>query len=321
MFNAYYDKKRFKFIHHDLLGSDLVKNYHDTTLIPKTGVFIGDNINLYIDTSDGVNEDLQIHEYCGRIKRVVNDCKGKPFLFFKSAYSDKWTKKIEKIAKNNNGKVIPFFKWSFNENFYQNLLGNRKKIVEKYRVEKKEFDIGVFFHEKPYCYPKPSEFDNDISFSDHQKFNIVGNSRKTGYYDIHSRKNLIKKLKNSDFKVLHSGTSFNEYIKNSFKCKVIINPPGIGEYTSRMVDQTYLGNCIVLRKNSYDNGLSWKPYIPEINFKSENWKKDMAHIIENYDLHAEKCKNYYENFWNPESIVNYLIGKTEKWMKILTLKT
>jgi len=274
--------------------------------MPRTGCFYADHVNVYIDTSDGVNEDLKINEYCGRIKSVIKECDGKPFLFFKSAYSPMWSKNIEKLVEENNGKVIPFFKWSFNDRFYKSVYGKRGEIIKKYKNNSVfEYDIGIFFGDKKYVYPRPSKFDNTISWSDHEKFNIKGCSKNTGHYNINSRNNLISKLKKSKYKILHESLDYEKYVEASFKCKVIINPPGIGEYTSRMFDQTYLGNCIVLRKNSYDNGLSWKNHIPEINFEKSCWELDLKHIIDHYELYQKKSQEYYNNFWTEHAIVNY----------------
>jgi len=307
MFDVYYDKKRFSYIHDDLIKSGIINSYTDKELIYKTAVFVGNDINVYIDTSDGVNDDLNLYEYCGRIKKIIKDLQGKRFLLFKSAYSSKWTKNIEKLAIENNGKVIPFFKWSFNENFYNTVFGNAEKIkVENLKISK-EYDIGIFFGDKKYHYPKPSESDSLISWSDHKKFGIKGTSKNTGYYPINSRKNLIEKLTPTNFKILHTAVSYDEYIKLSYKCKIIINPPGIGEYTSRMVDQSYLGNCIVLRKNSYDNAFTWKNHIPEIDFNNNEWEINLKNIINNYSQHGKACKEYFDKYWASKSIVNYFI--------------
>lgn len=306
MFDAYYDRERFRFLHNELLKSGLVSTYKNQTLIPKTAVFKGKDINFFIDTSDGVNEDINIQEYCGRIKRVIKDSSGKPFIFFKSAYSNKWSKNIKDIAEANNGKVFPFFKWSFNKNFYDILYNNRNEIIKKYDVVEKEYDIGVFFQEKPYNYPRPSESDPLIAWSDHKKFNLTGDSKNMGEYINNSRLDIINRLKKTNFRVLHAGLPYKEYIKASLNCKVVINPPGIGEYTSRMVDQCYLGNCIVLRKNSYDNGLTWKNHIPEINLNDDDWIERLGSVIKNYKHHGNNCREYYENFWTPKAIVKYL---------------
>ena len=100
--------------------------------------------------------------------------------------------------------------------------------------------------------------------------------------------------------------NYFDYIKESFKCKVILNPPGVGEYTSRMFDQSYLGNCIVLRKNSYDNGISWKNHFPEVDFDSESWESEMQKVLDNYEEHGRMCKEYFDSCWTSKAITNYL---------------
>jgi hypothetical protein len=309
MFKVYYNKDRFRFIHEELIKSKYISSYSNQVLIKKTACFYSDNLNVYIDTSDGVNEDLEIQEYCGRIKKIVNETKGKRFLFFKAAYSTTWSKNIEAIANKNNGKVIPFFKWSFNNNFYSHVYGKKEKLIKALGNQKKQYDVGIFFSNKPYIYPKPSVTDPLISWSDHSKFNLKGTSINTGHYNIESRRKIIDLLINSDFKIKSGGFSYEDYIKESFKCKVVINPPGIGEYTSRMIDQSYLGNCIVLRKNSYDNGLTWKNNIPEIDFKSKNWESDLKRIVDNFKYCGELCEQYFNQCWNSKSIVRYLEEK------------
>ena len=312
MFNAHYDRSRFRFIHSEIMNSGIVSSFTNQFILPKTAVFLGEEMNLFIDTSDGVNEDLQINEYCGRIKKVIQASHGKKFLYFKSAYSPKWVKNIESLANSNNGKVIPFFKWSFNNSFYDDVLGKKEEILERHSDTEKIYDIGVFFDEKEYTYPKPSEVDPLISWEDHQKFGLPGQSRNTGKYVNNSRADLIQKLKQTDFKILNTGLSYSEYIKASFACKVIINPPGIGEYTSRMVDQTYLGNCIVLRKNTYDNANTWKNHIPEVDFKDDNWKSHLGEIISDHEKYASNCAEYYESFWSPQAIVQHLVNEVKK---------
>ena len=125
---------------------------------------------------------------------------------------------------------------------------------------------------------------------------------------IIQEKKIHEKLMNSNFRVLYrEKISYEEYIKEGLKCKTVVNPPGVGEYTSRMFDQCYLGNCVVLRKNSYDQGHSWKEYLPEVDFEKEDWHEDYKQIIDKHEKWGEKALYYYENFWTPESIMQYLI--------------
>ena len=311
-FDAYYSKVRFNYIDRELEKSGKF-SYKGEERIKKTASFYGDKLNVYIDTSDGVNEDLRIQEYCGRMYNIIRDSNEKPFLFFKSAYSDIWSKNIEKMAEENGGKVYPFFKWSFNNNFYKHVLGKREEILKAYKSTKKEFDVGVFCGLNPYTYPKPSEENSLISWSDHEKFNVPGSSKNTGTYTNDSRKKIYDKLKKSNFKILHiDKVPYLDYISESFKCKTILNPPGMGEYTSRMVDQSYLGGCIFLRKNSYDNGLTWKNHIPEVDFKSGNWESEIELLINNYKIHGDACQEYFDKCWTPQAIVSFIISTIEK---------
>ena len=302
---SYYNPERFRFYHDNLLKDARIK-YSGSELILKTAVFISEEKNVYIDTSDGVNDDLNIYEYCGRIRSVIEHAEGKPFVYLKSAYSNKWSKNIVAMAKANNGIVVPFFKWSFNNNFYEQIYGKKKEVRKKYQNIPKKYDVGIFFSDKKYYYPRPSSILPDISHTDHSTFNIPGRSKNTGYYNNNSRQNLILKLESSNLSVLHTSCSYADYIKHSFECKVIINPPGIGEYTSRMVDQSYLGNCILLRKNSYDNAHTWKNHIPEIDFNSDDWPEKINNVVQNYSKYQKLCEEYYSLYWTPEVICKYL---------------
>ena len=312
MFEGFYNNKRFRYIYNQINDSSFIQKVGDEK-IRKTGCFYGDNLNFYIDTSDGVNEDLNINEYCGRILKVIEECKGKHFLFFKAAHSSKWSCNVERLAEQNNGKVIPFFKWSFNDSFYNNIFDKREMIINKFNKIEKEYDIGYFCGLKAYDYPKPSSSNSLISWTDHRDFHLPGGSANTGQFVNYSRKNLHDKIINSRFKVLYCNKlNYFDYIKESFKCKVILNPPGIGEYTSRIFDQTYLGNCIVLRKSSYDNGVSWKNHIPEIDFNQDNWENNLEMIINNYQEHGNNCKEYFDSNWTSEAVMNFLIEKIKE---------
>ncbi len=312
MFKSYYDYSRFRYIHKHIVSNPLF-NTNNTTLIPKTACFFSDVLDVYIDTSDGVNDDLQITEYCARILSCIRMSKGKKFLFFKAAYSPVWSKKIVELAQKNNGKVIPFFKWSFNDNFYSSTLPNIKSLRAETNSREKTNDIGLFADfSKKYEYPKSSASNALISHSDHKKFEITGTSVNTGFYKINSRPNILQKIDDSSFSVLCKALHYKKYMQASMSCVTVLNPPGIGEYTSRMMDQTAIGNLIVLRKNTYDNGNSWKNHIPEIDFNSENWQNDYQNVLDSAKEWREKCLFYYDNLWSSTAVYNYLIEHIER---------
>lgn len=304
MFKCYYDPKRFMYIGH-LLQQDPRIMHVGNERIRKTASFISEKLNVYIDTSDGVNEDLDIQEYCARILKISKECNGKRFLFFKAAYSPERSSDICKIAEENNGKVIPFFKWSFNDQFYSHLAQSRHEIIQASKLKSEKYDIGFFANIEPYDYPKPNEYDSRYSWRDFSNFGL-GSPKNTGDYFIHSREKLAKVIKDSTFSVCHESLDYKSYITKMLSCKTTLNPPGIGEYTSRMFDACFLGRCIVLRKNTYDNGHSWKEYIPEIDFASKTWQNDYQNIIDDIKVWEEKSLYYFENFWSPVSIYEYL---------------
>ena len=310
-YKSYYNQDRYFYIHSELQKSDKF-TFDGAETIRKTATFIGEDKNIYMDSSDGINDDLDINEYCGRIKRIIIDCEGKPFLFFKAAYSNEKSSKIVELAEANNGKVIPFFKWSFNQNFYNHVLGRRAAINTQFKDVKKEYDIGYFCGLDPYKYPRPSKEDPSISWSDHKHFHLKGFSENEGSFINNSRKDVFDKIKDSGYKVLHlQNLSYLDYIEASYKCKIIMNPPGMGEYTSRLVDQCYLGNCIAMRTNSYDQGLTWKNHIPQIDLKSDNFKDQFDEVIENHESHAKKCQEYFDTCWTPQAIVNYFLNNID----------
>lgn len=319
MFKGFYDKARFAYIHQEIDQSDLFSS-NFTEIIPKTACFFSEDLDVYIDTSDGVNDDLQIQEYCGRMLSCIKMSSGKKFLFFKSAYSNRWSKNIESLAADNNGKVVPFFKWSFNNYFYDHVQNNTAALRLKSATNNSNLDIGLFADfNKSYRYPKSSVNDNRVSFNDIEKFglqDILGEDKtiEKDFYKINARETLLAKIKESNFSIYHGALSYPDYIAKSLNCRSVLNPPGVGEYTSRMFDQTAIGNLIVLRKNSYDNGVSWKDYIPEVDFSNENWQDEFSSVIENRDEWRKKGMFYFDNIWSPSNVFSFLEQEIEKYL-------
>ena len=62
----YYNRERFRYLENELTSRNIFE-YAGNEILPKTATIYGDDFNVYIDTSDGVNEDLKVNEYCGRI--------------------------------------------------------------------------------------------------------------------------------------------------------------------------------------------------------------------------------------------------------------
>jgi len=322
LFTGYYSFKRFGYIHSHFEENDLFSN-RDAEIVPKTACFISDKLDVYIDTSDGVNDDLKIQEYCGRILACAKLSRGKRFLFFKSAYSSRWSNGIEEIARQNNGRVIPFFKWSFNDDYYRHTQKNLSDLRSQARKNSLDTDLGLFADfSKEYMYPMRSANDSRVSFDDINKFHledIFGRERtiEKKYLKIKSREELLNKISDTGLTLLHGVLPYKQYIQKSLSCRAILNPPGIGEYTSRLFDQTSIGNLIILRKNTYDQGHSWKNFIPQVDFTQSSWEENINQVLDDREEWREKGRYYFENYWSSISIFEYFIKNIQKELSIV----
>ena len=76
------------------------------------------------------------------------------------------------MVEQNNGKVVPFFKWSFNDDFYNDMLPNKDYLIKKRIDTQKTYDIGIFAGTSNYEYPKPNSSDSRVAWSDYKNFGI-----------------------------------------------------------------------------------------------------------------------------------------------------
>ena len=277
MIEGYYDKERFWHFPDDwkCLGGSKIK---------KTATFYGDERNFYIDSSDGVNDDLNIDELLWRIKEIVAECKGKPFIVFKTSFSKTHSRKLKDFAQEHNGDVVPFFLWSYYKDF-QYLLENRDKFLEIKKNTKKEYDVGFIASLEPYYYP----------------------DGKGGKLKINTRQEMFDKLSSSNLKFFHANNlSFDDYIKASFKCKFILNAPGIGEYSGRMLETWALGQALGVRKNTYDNAISYKPHVLEIDFSDNSWEWSLQQAVDNYEYWDNLSNEYWDKVYQGGKIFNHI---------------
>ncbi len=310
VFDSYYDLSRFNYIHDELSQSKRFV-YKGSERIKKTASFYSPKLNVYIDTSDGVNSDLGIKEYAGRILNIVQETKGKQFLFFKSFFSPEHSSNIVKIANDNNGSVLPFAFWSIQENFYKEIYNKEKLVIKKFKNDNPTYDIGFLASLQSYQYPKPSSENSLISWEDAGKFKL-GHSEDTGYFEINTRSNMYNTLVSSPFKVFFSDKlEYSDYIKKTFDFKLCFCPPGKGEYTQRMFEHLALRQAILMRKTSYDFFVSWKDYIAEVDFSKDNFIVELEGMIKDYKIWQEKSFVYSQNL-TPGKITSYLIDKIEE---------
>lgn len=306
-FKAYYDKRRFGYIQEEL-NKRFKLSLKNKSLFKKTACFFGNKFNFFIDTSDGINEDLGINEYCGRIIKIVHLCKDKPFLYFKTNFSFKYSSDIIRIAECHGGKVVGCFIWTFRQGYYDYILPYTEELRLKSKNCIKEYDIGFMGNLETYKYPKPNITNPLISWKDNRHYGL-GSPVDTGYYEFNTRKYLYEKMM-ANFKIFRGdGYSFEDYIKESFKWKLCFNAPGQGEFTARAFIHSALGQPVFFRKNTYDNPISWKDYWPEIDFNSDRWNKQLMDVITHYKEWGEKSLYYYRKYLTPQNIVNYIYNK------------
>lgn len=278
-FKCYYDTVKFIYFKHLLDKNGFVYCGPNERSLGKIATFVGDKFNVYVNCHDGD---------CGVVgDNVIRSSKGKPFLYFMTAYSPLISVPCEEINRKNGGKVEPFFKWcgaNSSDGFYKQLYPIRKEIMQKDKETQKDFDIG-------FC----------CSLSGHP----VAELRKT-YVD--------------KFRVLFGNKFYHNekleymgYINQSLKWKTSFNCRGCGEYTSRIIDACAIGKTSVLSFSDYDNAISWKGYIPQVDFTKEGWEKDLCDIIDNSNLWGEKCLYYFEHFWTPDAIFDYMVSKIDKF--------
>jgi len=314
-FKAYYYLPRFKYISDELqkrfnLDSKTSNSIRGADY--KIGLFFGDKFNFFIDTSDGVNEDLGIKEYCGRILRTIQDYGRKPFLYFKNNFSPIYSSNVVKVAKEHNSRVVGCFNWNFREGYYDYIVPNINVLRKKAKNYPKEFDIGFMGNLKPYIYPKPNKANPLVSWRD-CKVQGIGSPENTGFYEFNPRKILYKKMK-EHFKIYRGeGFPFDKYIAESFKWKLCFNAPGNGEYTTRAFIHGSLGQPVFFRKNTYDNPVSWKDYWPEVDFNSDNWQEELGKIIDNYKEWGEKSLYYHTKYLTPQNIASHIYEEVLKF--------
>jgi len=310
-FDAFLDPGRFWFLLQEMDASLNIDSFNPERM-RKTGCFYGDSLNFFIDTSDGINSDFNIKEYCDRILKIVEECKGKRFIFFKNFYSQDLCSEMIKVAEENNGIVVPFFHWSQEPDFMYKLWPNRHNIISAQKQFKKEYDVGFCSSLEKVENPLPSEIDPRISWVGYNWF-WNKNTKDTGSDFVSTRKDMFDLFNNSRFKFYHNNKlPFEEYLKESFKWKTTFSPPGVGEYSLRMFTHGWLGQCVFMRKNTYDFASSWKEYIPEVDFKSKNWEDDLQSIIDNHEEIGDKIRYYLETFCNPKKIVDYMSATIEE---------
>jgi len=277
-FKCHYDKIKFIYFKHLLDKNGFVYYGNNNTPTNKIAAFIGDRFNVYVDCHDGGTGE-------NNPKVICHAC-GKPFLYFKTAYSPlDYESAIEGF--DGCGVVEPFFKWcgaNSTDGFFNQLYPFRKQFIEKNKNTIKNYDIG-------FCCALEGHAVSEIRKDYYHKFKCIFGDK---FYHR-------EKLK------------YPEYINQSLQWKTSFNCRGCGEYTSRIIDACSIGKPSILSSIYFDNAISWKGYIPQINFEDNEWVKSISDVIDNYDEWGQKCLYYFEHYWTPDAIFQYMITRINKF--------
>ena len=317
-FDCFLSPDRMHWILPHMQHSGAIKNFYYEN-IRKTVSMYGEKFNVYVDASDGIADDFGIKEYCDRILRIVDDAKGKPFLLFKCWYSPTLCEPIVKIAEENGGKVVPFFMWAGpdHDNFTNWEWPNRNLLRFTAAMEPKPLDIGMCVRLEKRMIPKPSKFDERISWKGYEWFGF-GPAVDTGYYEHDVRPRFHDMFSKSQLKYQHiQDVSFQMNIKTTLSWKAIIDSPGIACVSHRMLEHGWLGQCVILKKNDVDFAYSWKDYYPQVDFSLPGWEEEVGTIIENHKLHGERILYYLETFCTPEVISQYFFQEIQNFADML----
>jgi len=283
-FRCYYDTVKFIYFKHLLDKNGFLYCGSPDRSMGKIATFNGDKYNIYIDCHDGDDGPLK--------DCVIKSANGKPFLYFRTAYCWPTAEQFKDANEQKGGTVEPFFKWcgaNSSDGFYNQLYPIRKEIMQRDKATKKDFDIG-------FC----------CALSVHP----VAELRKT-YVDK------FRTLFGNKF-YYNDKLEYKEYINQSLRWKTSFNCRGCGEYTSRIIDACAIGKTSIISFNDYDNAISWKGYIPQVDFTKEGWEKDLCSIIDDSSAWGEKCLYYFEHFWTPDAIFNYMVSRIDKFESKLT---
>ena len=293
-FTCYYEEPRLRYLRGKLDSHQFFRV--GNTPIRKTAIFVGERFNIYVNFNDGTNESLRTYESSGNAEDVIRHSAGKPFMYFKTAYSPMWSKDVQETVEKAGGKFVPFFKWcgaNLCDRFFEQLYTRRLEVAAENRRIEKKFDVGFSCTLDPAKYPR-----RDIL------------EIRKGLYNI-LRGFLGERLYHSE------RMEYGRFIRQSLSWKVAFNPPGVGEYTTRIMDACSIGKPCLIRKTTYDNPVSWKGYVPEIDFAEPNWTKQLEEVIADYETWGEKCLYYFEHYWTPEAIFQYFMSQVEDFARCI----
>jgi len=277
----------------------------------KTACLYGENLNVYIDASDGHAVEWGTIEPCERVLWIVEDTKDKPFLFFKNWYSPSMCIETDKIVSENNGRTIPFMYWGTYP-YFPSIWQSRNELMEINKSTEKIIDVGLYAKPRKYYDPNRSKFDSRMSWMGYEWFGY-GPAVDTGMNEHSARIEIINKVKQSKYTYDHIyDVPMETLISRSMNTKVVYDMPTTSSISHRMFEFGWFGKCVILRTSDVDFPYSWKEYYPELDYNSDTWEDDLGEIIENHEEWGDKIKYYLETYCTPEVITDYFLKEIEK---------
>lgn len=277
---------------------------------------------VLIDCGDGIRDNLEINEYCGKLYKFIFSTKlTNPFFYFKVNFSPIKSKNIVKLAKEYNGIVMQCMPWSSYKASYQYFFKNRFFLRKKIKETLKKYDIVFFGTIKDYYYPAPykdKRIKYPISITDAAslyKKRIPENSKRF-FLLKPSRTDYWKEImldKAHKVKTIFSQpVPFNVYLNNILKAKLNFCPPGIGQIIHKVYENIAIGLPSIIPESSYQfpSPLNISDVGIVYNGKNDFTSQLLNFLEENKfrEVH-EKCIRIFDNFLTPEAIVKDMIDK------------
>lgn len=310
-FDAVMSPEKFWYILPKLQEAKIFNSLKHNGAPRSTACFYGEDINVYIDASDGHAAEFGSVDSCDRALWVVEDTKEKPFLYFRCWNSPSMCVEISQIISENGGKIVPFMYWGTYP-YFPSILNSRTELFGQDRNTPNTIDVGVAGKAKKYSTYKRSKFDKRMSWKGYEWFGH-GPAVDTGMDEHSARIEIIDKIKKSRHTYEHVyDIPIEELISKSMNWKVVYDLPCMGSVSHRMFEFGWFGKCVILRKSDLDFPYSWKEYYPELDYNSDTWEDDLGEIIENHEEWGDKIKYYLETYCTPEVITNYFLEKIQE---------
>jgi len=245
-FNQVHSHHRFAFLHKEVekqLGTKISAG----NPVDKTMVWLGDEIDVYWECHDGVQDFIE-KESCARLYKLIQAFKPtKPFLYVKPNFSPTRSAGHCALAEDHGGRLITCSKWSYYPH-YQWMFDNRIELRKRRNAQRKLAFFGAMHDKIRYDTTtyKENPFERGISRSDARNmFSVM--------LDVIPEENVAAPLsRNQVIKGLEAGINTpvmkfeglgpSAYANAVLETQVVFQPHGVGPrhaiYESMMLGVT-----------------------------------------------------------------------------------